>query len=60
METTWEQALHQNSVLIFNMALNGLERVVLTIVPHQIRRRQTVDDTAVDRNVFTAADLRGD
>jgi amino acid transporter len=59
METTWEQALHQNSVLIFNLALNGLERVVLTIVPHQIRRRKSEED-AVDRNVFTAADLRGD
>ncbi|MBK8987696.1 MAG: APC family permease [Chloroflexi bacterium] len=59
METAWEQALHQNSVLIFNLALNGLERVVLTIVPHQIRRHQTPGDP-VDRNVFTAADLRGE
>lgn len=59
METTWEQALHQNSVLIFNLALNGLERVVLTIVPHQIRQRKA-EGNAVDRNVFTAADLRGD
>ena len=36
MESAWEQVLHQNSVLIFNMALNGLDRVVFTIVPHQI------------------------
>ncbi|MCB9419397.1 MAG: APC family permease [Ardenticatenaceae bacterium] len=57
METAWEQALHQNSVLIFNLALNGLERVVLTIVPHQIHRHQT-EEGVVDRNVFTPADLR--
>jgi hypothetical protein len=59
METAWEQALHQNSVLIFNLALSGLERVVLTIVPHQIRQRKA-EGNAVDRNVFTSADLRGD
>ncbi|GAB4149455.1 MAG: hypothetical protein Fur0021_10470 [Candidatus Promineifilaceae bacterium] len=56
METAWEQALHQNSVLIFNLALHGLERVVLTIVPHQIRRLK--EETAVDRNLFTVEDLR--
>jgi amino acid transporter len=56
METAWEQVLHQNSVLIFNMALSGLERVVLTIVPHQIRRHEKPDDP-VDRNVLTAEDL---
>lgn len=55
METAWEQALHQNSVLIFNLALNGLERVVLTIVPHQIRLKKEGND--VDRNLLTAADL---
>jgi hypothetical protein len=36
MDTFWEQALHQNSAFIFNMALTGLERVVVTIVPYQI------------------------
>jgi amino acid transporter len=36
MDSMWKQALHQNSVLIFNMGLTGLERVVVTIVPHQI------------------------
>ncbi|MFO7681606.1 MAG: hypothetical protein R6X34_16300, partial [Chloroflexota bacterium] len=59
MESAWEQALHQNSVLIFNLALNGLERVVLTIVPHQIRRHETPDDP-VDGNAFTPEDLHGD
>jgi amino acid transporter len=36
MDSMWKQALHQNSVLIFNLGLTGLDRVVVTIVPHQI------------------------
>ncbi len=35
-DTLWEQALHQNSALVFNLALQNLERVVLTTVPYQI------------------------
>ncbi len=38
MDTFWEQILHQNSAFIFNVALTGLERVVVTQVPYQIRR----------------------
>ncbi|MCB8985209.1 MAG: APC family permease [Ardenticatenaceae bacterium] len=59
MDSAWKQALHQNSVLIFNMALNGLERVVVTIVPHQITHEHT-EEGAVDRNMFTREDLRRD
>jgi hypothetical protein len=36
MDSFWEQALHQNSALIFNLALSRLERVVVTSVPYQI------------------------
>ncbi len=36
-DTAWEQVLHQNSALIFNLALQGLERVAVTTVPYQIR-----------------------
>ncbi|MBK9750568.1 MAG: APC family permease [Anaerolineae bacterium] len=36
MDTYWEQALHQNTAVIFNLALAGLERVVVTTVPYQI------------------------
>jgi len=36
METFWEQALHQNSAFIFNVALSGLDNVVVTNVPYQI------------------------
>lgn len=57
MDSVWKQALHQNSVFIFNLALNGLERVVVTIVPHQIGRHQNGGEV-VDRNVLTNEDLR--
>jgi amino acid transporter len=40
MDTFWEQALHQNSVLIFNLALAGLDRVVVTNVPYQIHHER--------------------
>jgi amino acid transporter len=36
MDTFWEQALHQNSILIFNLALQSLERVAVINVPYQI------------------------
>jgi len=36
MGSFWEQALHQNSAYVFNVALTGLERVVVTQVPYQI------------------------
>jgi hypothetical protein len=38
MDTFWEQALHQNTAVIFNLALSRMERVVVTSVPYQIRR----------------------
>lgn len=43
MDTFWEQALHQNSAFIFNLALGHMERVVVTSVPYQIRRK-TLDN----------------
>jgi hypothetical protein len=36
MDTFWGQALHQNTALIFNLALSRMERVVVTTVPYQI------------------------
>jgi hypothetical protein len=38
MDTFWEQALHQNSAFIFNLALGRMERVAVTSVPYQIHR----------------------
>jgi amino acid transporter len=36
MDSFWEQALHQNSAFIFNVALGQMENVVVTTVPYQI------------------------
>jgi amino acid transporter len=36
MHNFWEQALHQNSALIFNVGLGHVENVVVTTVPYQI------------------------
>ena len=46
MDNLWEQALHQNSTLIFNLALSKLERVVVTAVPYQIKRSEIREDRA--------------
>ena len=54
MDSLFSQALHQNSSIILNLGLTGLERVVVTIVPLQIRQ----NGGAVNRNVMTADDLR--
>ncbi|MEP7289284.1 MAG: APC family permease [Chloroflexota bacterium] len=35
-DTPLEQILHQNSAIIFNLALQGLERIAVTSVPYQI------------------------
>lgn len=42
MDSFWEQALHQNSAFIFNLALGGMERVVVTSVPYQIHQHEPV------------------
>ena len=44
MDTFWEQALHQNSAFIFNLALGHMERVVVTSVPYQVHCKSTVDE----------------
>ena len=54
MDSLMGQALHQNSSLILNMGLTGLERVVVTIVPMQIRH----NGGAVNRNMLTSDDLK--
>ena len=36
MDNYWEQALHQNSALIFNLSLSQLENVAVTMIPFQI------------------------
>jgi amino acid transporter len=38
MDTYWEQALHQNSAVMFNLALSRMKNVVVTSVPYQVHR----------------------
>ena len=54
MDSLLTQALHQNSSLILNMGLTGLERVVVTIVPLQVRQ----NGGEVNRNLLTGDDLK--
>ena len=48
MDTFWEQALHQNSAYLFNLALGRMDRVVVTSVPYQIRRKNGSVDEALE------------
>jgi amino acid transporter len=36
MDTFWEQALHQNTAVLFNLALSRMDRVIVTSVPYRI------------------------
>lgn len=56
MDSVFTQALHQNSSLILNLGLTGLERVVVTIVPLQVRHDE--EGGEVNMNVMTGEDLR--
>jgi amino acid transporter len=40
MDSFWEQALHQNTAFIFNLALARMDHVVVTTVPYQIHHQQ--------------------
>ncbi len=46
MDTYAEQLLHQNSPLIFNLALSHLDRVAVTSVPYQIHHADLEDKPA--------------
>lgn len=46
MDTYWGQALHQNSALIFNLALSRMDHVVVTTVPYQIHLQDAKAATA--------------
>jgi hypothetical protein len=49
MDTYWEQALHQNSAVMFNLALSRMERVVVTSVPYQIHRNGVPQEPPKDQ-----------
>ena len=52
MDSVFTPVLHQNSSLILNLGLTGLERVVITIVPLQVRQNRG----AVNHNMMTGDD----
>ncbi|MCB9451153.1 MAG: APC family permease [Anaerolineaceae bacterium] len=52
MDTFWEQALHQNSPFIFNLALSRLEKVAVTTVPYQIHHLTPVTSEAAEETVL--------
>ena len=54
MDSLFTQALHQNSSLILNLGLTGLERVVVTIVPLQVKQ----NGGEVNRNMMTGEMLK--
>lgn len=56
MDSVLTQALHQNTSLILNLGLTGLERVVVTIVPLQVRQSEEGGD--INLNMMTGEDLR--
>ncbi len=56
MDSVLTQALHQNTSLILNLGLTGLERIVVTIVPLQIRHGEEGED--INLNLMTGEDLR--
>jgi amino acid transporter len=43
MDTYWEQMLHQNTAVVFNLALRTMDNVAVTNVPYQIHRGQNGD-----------------
>ncbi len=45
MDTFWEQTLHQNTSLIFNLSLSRLENVAVTTVPYQIHHQKKHSET---------------
>ncbi|MCC6802403.1 MAG: APC family permease [Anaerolineae bacterium] len=63
MDTFWEQALHQNSALMFALALSRLERVAVTNVPYQIHHEadaQGRDHLVVDERIQPQATAPAD
>ncbi len=54
MDTYLEQLLHQNSPLIFNLALSHLDRIAVTSVPYQIHHADLEDHPVQPADVKTA------
>lgn len=56
MDTFWEQALHQNTALIFNLALSHMEGIAVTAVPYQVHRHHKGTQTNATEQVETPAE----
>lgn len=54
MDTFWEQALHQNSALLLNIALAPLDNVVVTTVPYQIHHVEGALEHTSEHHAVTA------
>jgi len=51
MDTYWEQAMHQNSALIFNLSLSRFDDVAVTVIPFRINRQGGIDGGNDDEEV---------
>ncbi len=49
MDSFWEQALHQNSAFIFNLALTDMDNVAVTTVPYRIGHKPDDHDAYMKR-----------
>ncbi len=56
MDSFWEQALHQNTALIFNLALSHMEGIAVTAVPYQVHRHHKGTQTNATEQVETPAE----
>jgi hypothetical protein len=56
MDSFWEQALHQNSAFIFNLALARMDHVVVTTVPYQIHHTEDGSSDKHELSTKEAAD----
>jgi amino acid transporter len=54
MDSFWEQALHQNTAFIFNLALSRMKQVIVTSVPYQIHRKLLVDVHTLPESIVEA------
>lgn len=55
MDTYWEQMLHQNTAVVFNLALRTMDNVAVTNVPYQIHRGQNGERNGHANHNHTAA-----
>ncbi len=55
MDTYWEQVLHQNAAVIFNLALGDLDRVAVSIIPYRVRQNGRAERIAASHRAEPGA-----